>query len=340
MTEPELGKKRHTTYTTIHSNANNYFRHWFGDNRSNDDDYRLQIVQMIQHVAMYQMPMVGSDVCGFNYATNPVLCQRWATLGAWNPFYRNHADISAPHQEFYLWPEVAAAARKAIDLRYRLLDYMYTNLQMQHQTGFPMLSPLVWQYPHDANTAGIDLQFFFGEAFMVSPVTTPNDTSVTFYMPDDLFYDFDTGLQVQGGGKQVTRDKIAYDEIPVHVRGGSIVPMRAKSAYTTTELRKNDFEVLIAPDKDGKAHGTLYLDDGDSVDPAQTSTIQFTYENGTLSTSGAFQYQPGVKIQQVTLLGAPKLDCHAYNATTETLGHAGVNLSLTEAFKFDVMGHC
>ncbi|KAJ6779720.1 hypothetical protein PWT90_02063 [Aphanocladium album] len=314
--------------------------HWFGDNRSNDDDYRLQIIQMIQHVAMYQMPMVGSDVCGFNYATNPILCQRWATLGAWNPFYRNHADISAPHQEFYLWPEVAAAARKAIDLRYRLLDYMYTNLHTQHQTGFPMLSPLVWQYPHDANTAAIDLQFFFGEAFMVSPVTTPNDTSVTFYMPDDLFYDFYTGLQVQGGGKQVTRDNIAYDEIPVHVRGGSIVPMRAKGAYTTTELRKNDFEILIAPDKDGKASGTLYLDDGDSVEPTQTSTIQFTYENGKLSSSGAFAYHPGVNVQSVTLLGAPKSGCHAYNATTQALAHTGVNLSLTESFNFDVKGHC
>ncbi|OAA74959.1 alpha-glucosidase [Akanthomyces lecanii RCEF 1005] len=313
--------------------------HWFGDNRSNDDDYRLQILQMIQHVAMYQTPMVGSDVCGFNYATNPILCQRWATLGAWNPFYRNHADISAPHQEFYLWPEVAAAARKAIDLRYRLLDYMYTNLHTQHQTGFPMLSPLVWQYPHDPATAAIDLQFFFGEAFMVSPVTTPNDTSVTFYMPDDLFYDFDTGLQVQGGGKQVTRENIAYDEIPVHVRGGSIIPMRVKGAYTTTELRKNGFELLIAPDKDGKASGRLYLDDGDSVAPTVTSAIEFAYENGTLTSSGSFGYSPGVKVQLVTLWDAPMLDCHAYNATSKSLAKAA-DLSLTETFTFDVTSHC
>lgn len=294
---------------------------------------------MIQHVAMYQTPMVGSDVCGFNYATNPILCQRWATLGAWNPFYRNHADISAPHQEFYLWPEVAAAARKAIDLRYRLLDYLYTNLHTQHQTGFPMLSPLVWQYPHDPATAAIDLQFFFGEAFMVSPVTTPNDTSVTFYMPDDLFYDFDTGLQVQGGGKQVTRENIAYDEIPVHVRGGSIIPMRAKGAYTTTELRKNDFELLIAPDKDGKASGRLYLDDGDSVAPTETSAIEFAYKNGTLTSSGSFGYNPGVKVQLVTLWDAPMLDCHAYNATSKSLAKAA-DLSLTEIFTFDVTSRC
>lgn len=313
--------------------------HWFGDNRSNDDDYRLSIVQMFQHVSMYQLPLVGSDVCGFNFATNPILCQRWATLGAWNPFFRNHADINAPHQEFYLWPEVAAAARKAIDLRYRLLDYMYTNFHTQHTTGFPLMTSLVWQYPNDPNTAPIDLQFFFGEAFMVSPVTTPNDKSVTFYMPNDLFYDFDTGLKVEGQGAMVTRDNIEYDEIPVHVRGGSIVPMRVKSAYTTTDLRKQDFQLLIAPDKDGKASGKLYLDDGDSVDPSETSEIDFYYENGKVTSKGSFGYNAGFKVQLVTLLDAPKSGCHGFNATSKTLTKR-TSLSLKDSFEYDVTRHC
>lgn len=292
---------------------------------------------MIQHVALYQTPMVGSDVCGFNYATNPVLCQRWATLGAWNPFYRNHADISAPHQEFYLWPDVASAARKAIDLRYRLLDYMYTSLHTQHVAGAPMLTPLVWQYPNDENTAGIALQFFFGEAFMVSPVTTPNDTSVTFYMPQDLFYEFATGKAVEGKGESVTWGDVAYDEIPVHVRGGHIVPMRSKSAYTTTELRKQSFTLLVAPDRHGKAEGMLYLDDGDSVDPKETSTITFTYDNGKLTSSAdAFGYNPGVGIAAVKVMGVPETKCEGFNATSKVLERE-MKLSLTESFEVDVM---
>lgn len=202
-----------------------------------------------------------------------------------------------------------------------------------------MLSPLVWQYPHDANTVGIELQFFFGEAFMVSPVTTPNDTSVTFYMPDDLFYDFDTGLKVAARGTQVTREGIAYDEIPVHIRGGSIVPMRVEGAYTTTELRTKDFELLIAPDKDGRASGRLYLDDGDSVDLNETSTIEFEYEDGVLWSSGTFRYQPGVNVTAVTLLDAPASDDAGYNSTTTSL-RSTVSLSLTEDFTYELWTYC
>ncbi len=90
--------------------------HWFGDNDSNWDDYRVSIAQLLAaFAAIHQMPLAGSDVCGFNRRGTGADVERWAMLGAFMPFYRNHADISAPNQEFYLWPLVAEAAKKAID---------------------------------------------------------------------------------------------------------------------------------------------------------------------------------------------------------------------------------
>ncbi|KAK2755518.1 hypothetical protein FQN54_006458 [Arachnomyces sp. PD_36] len=309
--------------------------HWFGDNRSTDDDYRLQIVQMIQFVAMFQAPMVGSDVCGFNYDTNPILCARWTMLGAWNPFFRNHAEYSTIPQEFYRWPLVAEAARGAIATRYKLLDYMYTNLHRQSTTGAPMLTPLMWEYPEDANTFSIELQFFYGDAFLVCPVTTPDETSVTFYMPKDTFYDFDTGKKVEGKGADMTREDIKYTEIPVFVRGGNIVPMRANSAYTTTDLRKEDFELLIAPDADGRAAGDLYLDDGESLEPSDASLLHFVYENGVLETDGTFKYEPGVKISAVKVLGVAESKCGGHDAEAGTLTRS-MELSLTEKFSVNI----
>ena len=284
---------------------------------------------------MYQMPMVGSDICGFNYDTNPTLCARWAVLGAWNPFMRNHAEISTIYQEFYRWDVVADAARKALATRYRLLDYMYTNLYRQSTQGLPMLTPLVWEYPHDDNTMSIDMQFFFGDAFLVSPVTTPNSTSVDFYMPKDTFYDFDTLQKVQGNGATVTRTGVGYSEIPVHIRGGNVVPLRVSGAYTTTALRKEDFELIIAPDANGKATGQLYLDDGESIEPTQHSLLEFTYDRGILTCKGTYGYDPNVKLAKITLLGATESKCQGYSATSKTLVQQ-VKMPLTKAFTMNV----
>ncbi|KAI4677243.1 uncharacterized protein J4E88_007051 [Alternaria novae-zelandiae] len=281
--------------------------HWFGDNFSAWDDYRISIRQMLSFVSMHQMPMVGSDVCGFNGNADQYMCARWATLGAFQPFYRNHAEISAIHQEFYLWDVVAEAAKRAIDTRYKLLDYIYTGLYYQTKEGTPMINPLFFLYPEDANTFGIDLQWFYGDALLISPVVTDYSDTVTFYLPQDTFYDYWTYAKVEGEGKNVTVSNLGYSDIPVHIRGGSIVPQRVNSANTTKALRKEDFLIIVAPDADGKATGRLYLDDGESLEQPAMSEISFSYDGAKFSATGSFAYaganEESVTVAQVVVLG-------------------------------------
>lgn len=54
------------------------------------------------------------------------------------------------------------------------------------------------------------------------------------------------------------------DKIPLLLRGGSILPAQ-KPSTTTTESRKNYFELLVALDEADHATGELYWDDGDSI---------------------------------------------------------------------------
>ncbi|KAJ7352477.1 glycosyl hydrolases family 31-domain-containing protein [Mycena albidolilacea] len=278
--------------------------HWFGDNFSAWDDYRISIKQLLSYAAIHAVSFVGSDICGFNGVAQEQMCARWAMLGAFQPFYRNHADISAPEQEFYLWPLVAEAARKAIDARYRLLDYMYTALYRASSTGAPVASPLWFAYPNDKNTFGVQTQWLFGDALLVNPVTDDDATEVTFYLPDDVFYDFWTGQQVRGNGANVTLTDVAFTDIPVHIRGGSIIALRKESANTTTALRKQDFVVLVAPGLDGKAHGSLYLDDGESLDVAgHYSDVQFAWDGRVFQMSGDFGYGTDRSVQSVVVLG-------------------------------------
>jgi alpha-glucosidase len=61
--------------------------------------------------------------------------------------------------------------------------------------------------------------------------------------------------------------------INVNVRGGSILPMQ-QPGYTTTESRLNPFNLLIALNEGEYAEGSLYLDDGYSLAPNATKTVQ------------------------------------------------------------------
>ncbi|KAJ4395256.1 hypothetical protein N0V85_006622, partial [Neurospora sp. IMI 360204] len=260
------------------SGSSRFAAHWFGDNFSSWADYRASIRQLLSFSAVHAYPMVGSDVCGFNGQAQEKMCARWAVLGAWHPFYRNHADISAPDQEFYRWSSVAAAARKAIATRYRLLDYIYTGLYYASKTGESLVKPLWFLYPEDAATFGIDTQFLLGDALLVSPVVEDDVQSVSFYLPQGVWYDFFTHARIDqsSGGQTITVTGVEWDQIPVYIRGGSVLALRLSSdtssssgsgqAMTTKEVRQRNFEIIIAPDHNGKAKGRLYLDDGESLD--------------------------------------------------------------------------
>ncbi|OKL62330.1 putative alpha/beta-glucosidase agdC [Talaromyces atroroseus] len=310
--------------------------HWTGDNASTWAHYLLSIVQNMEFASIFQIPMVGADVCGFNDNTTETLCARWAMLGAWYPFYRNHADISANSQEFYRWPLVTAAAQKAITARFSLLDYFYTAFYQQTVDGSPKtIMPLFFEYPNDPKTLNISYQFFFGPSVLVSPVTVEDSLSVTLYLPpEDIFYDFWTGESVTttDSSDMLTLDNVTYTDIPAHIRGGTILPLRsdAKSANTTAELRTHDFELLIAPDANGKASGSLYLDDGITLDPQQFSNIEFSYENGHLVVNGSFGYDSGVQVKSLTVLVNGAASTSNSSSSTDSYGRNGIIQQLNQ----------
>ena len=145
---------------------------------------------------------------------------------------------------------------------------------------------------------------------VLSPVTAENSDTVTYYLPNDVFYNYWTFEKVQGKGANVTESGLSTSDIPVYIRGGSIIPMRSDSANTTKALRENDFTVLVAPDANGYAKGRLYLDEGEKVDQPEVSEIEFEFKDGKLSTSGSFGYtgngNESVTIALVRIIGQPQ----------------------------------
>ena len=77
---------------------------------------------------------------------------------------------------------------------------------------------------------------------------------------------------------------------------------------TTTELRKKGFELLIAPGLDGTAKGSLYVDDGDSLEQKHTLQVNFEFKDNTLSFDGVFDLGSPIMLEKVTLLGQTDME--------------------------------
>lgn len=281
--------------------AGNHVGKWLGDNISLWEHYRFSIAGMLGMATIYQVPMVGSDICGFEGNTTESLCARWAMLGAFYPFMRNHNNLGSLDQEFYLWPTVTQAAKNALDIRYRLIDYIYTAFHRAHLDGTPILNPLWFKYPTDSNTFDLDLQFFFGDSILVSPITEENKTSVEAYFPNEIFYDFQTlrAIGIQGSNMTLNAN---LTEIPLHIRGGSIIPLREMGTMTTKALRNVDFEILVAPNSNGTAKGSLYFDDGISIKPAASTEVEMQFSDQKLIINGNFGMPLGVKVRRSVFL--------------------------------------
>ncbi|XP_031835185.1 lysosomal alpha-glucosidase isoform X2 [Nomia melanderi] len=264
-----------------------YAGHWTGDLYSSWYDMKMTIPAILS-LNFYQIPMVGADICGFNGNATVALCNRWMQLGAFYPFSRNHnSDDTVEQDPAALGELVIRSSKRALKIRYWLLPYLYTLFFRAHKFGETVVRPLFFEFPEDPITRDIDTQFLWGGSLMIVPVLKENEVNVTAYLPRGVWYDFYTKKSLLGGpGKWCTLDA-PLDTIPLMIRGGSVLPGQ-KPALTTTDSRKNGFDLLIVLDQKETAQGELYWDDGDSLDSLEKGQflwLSVLVENNTVSSA-------------------------------------------------------
>ena len=249
--------------------------HWGGDNTALFEYMYFSIPQALSF-SLFGIPMFGVDTCGFNGNSDEELCNRWMQLSAFFPFYRNHNTLSANSQEPYVWSSVTEATKTAMNIRFQLLPYMYTLFNLAHTTGSTVMRALSWEFPNDPSLAAADLQFFLGPAILVTPVLAQGMTTVSGVFPGvgkgDIYYDWYTLAQVDASPGQNVTIVAPLGHIPVYVRGGNILPMQ-QPAMTTAVARNTPWSLLVALSEEGSASGSLYLDDGESINPPATLNV-------------------------------------------------------------------
>uniref|UniRef100_M4B1X3 alpha-glucosidase n=1 Tax=Hyaloperonospora arabidopsidis (strain Emoy2) TaxID=559515 RepID=M4B1X3_HYAAE len=300
--------------------------HWTGDNAATWNDLRWSIITILKF-GLFGIPMAGADICGFFGVSSMELCARWTALGSFYPFARNHNNIDAPSQETYIWPEVTKVGRKFIGMRYQLLPYIYTLGYHAHVNGLPIARPLFMEFPTDVATHEIDHQFMFGDALLVTPVVTQGATSVTGYFPAGTWFNIFDCSKIFSSGVSFTTKVTLYD-MPVHIRGGSILPMH-QSALTSAAARLTPFDILVALDSNGSASGDLYLDDGETITNPNATIVQFSASVGTFISTVAQNNYVGARtsrVDKITVLGVTSSPSRVslgsiskYDSTTQCL---------------------
>lgn len=255
--------------------------HWLGDNHSTWADLRYSISGVLT-MQMFNIPFVGADICGFALNTTMELCTRWMQLGTLYPFSRNHNSKLSSDQEPYRWgPAITDINRASLNRRYLLLPYFYTLMFHSHMRGDTVWNPLFFLFSNDTTTLDLDRQFMIGRGLLVSPVLDEGATSVKAYFPRASWFDFASGAPAPSGW-QIRPAPL--DAIPIHVRGGHIIPTQAP-ALTSAAARLNPFGLIVALDSAGTAAGDLFVDDGvslTSIRQSKYSFISFTASGGNV----------------------------------------------------------
>ncbi len=231
---------------------------WTGDNVASWEHLALSI-PMLTGLSVSGVPFVGADVGGFVGSPSAELYTRWLQAAALTPFFRTHAEINSRDREPWSYGEDFERINRAtIELRYRLLPYLYTLFAAEETTGMPPLRPLWFDHPGDVAGYQIDDEYLVGRDLLVAPVVHEGRTARDVYFPAGAeWIDWWDGTRHAGGSHGDISAPL--DRLPLFVRAGAVVPA-ADVAQDTRELLKLPLTLVVALGADGE--GSAYQDAG------------------------------------------------------------------------------
>ncbi|MDX2213334.1 MAG: glycoside hydrolase family 31 protein [Oculatellaceae cyanobacterium bins.114] len=242
---------------------------WMGDNHSLWDHLEMSL-PMLCNMGLSGVAFVGCDIGGFASNATAELFARWMQVGMLYPLMRGHSAMStARHEPWVFGDRVETICRDYIELRYRLMPYLYTLFWQASNTGAPILRPLVYEFPNDPKTYTLHDQVMLGPFLMAAPVYRPGVECRAVYLPDGIWYDWWTGERYDGGNYIMAHAPL--ERMPMYVRAGAIIPMRTVTQYVD-ERPLTELTLWVYP---GDGEWLLYEDDGRSFD----------YRSGAYSTT-------------------------------------------------------
>ncbi|HEV8043195.1 MAG TPA: TIM-barrel domain-containing protein [Bryobacteraceae bacterium] len=258
---------------------------WSGDVYSTWETLRTHIPIAV-NTGLTGIPYWGTDIGGFvpTKEFTAELYVRWFQFGTFCPLFRSHGrnwtlrlpwgwntgdsgpmeinsyngaalpDASELHNT-----QVEPICRKYLELRYRMLPYLYSAVRECTMTGLPVMRSLWLHYPDDPAAVARGDEYLWGRDILVAPVTEQGAASRRVYLPRGVWYDFWSNER-HDGGREISRD-VDLETMPLYIRAGSILPLGPVKQYTGEQV-DTPLTLQIYPGADGSF--LLYEDDGSS----------------------------------------------------------------------------
>ncbi|HXY25482.1 MAG TPA: TIM-barrel domain-containing protein [Candidatus Acidoferrum sp.] len=284
---PQLDRPNERPYALHRNGAAGMQRYasflWSGDVYSTWETLKVHIPVAI-NTGLSGIPYWGTDIGGFvpTKEFTAELYLRWFQFGAFCTLFRSHGrnwklrlpwgwntgdsgpmeinnyggaaipDASQLHN-----PQVEVICRKYLELRYRLLPYLYSAVREGAKTGIPVMRALWLHYQDDPVAVARGDEYLWGRDILVAPVVEAGAKSRNVYLPRGVWYDFWTGER-QEGGREIIRE-VDLETLPLYVRAGAVLPLGPVKQYVE-EATGAPTTISIYPGADGVF--LLYEDDG------------------------------------------------------------------------------
>jgi len=260
---------------------------WSGDVYSTWETLKTQVPIAI-NTGLTGIPYWGTDIGGFvpTREFTAELYLRWFQFGAFCTLFRchgrnwtlrlpwgwntgdagpteikNYDGAAIPDASQLHNPQVEEVCRKYLNLRYRMLPYIYSAVREGAQTGMPVMRALWLHYPHDPKAVACGDQYLWGRDVLVAPVAEQGASSRKIYLPRGVWYDFWTNERIEGG-REITR-AVDLATMPLYLRAGAILPLGPVKQFVE-EGSEEPLTLAVYPGTDSGF--LLYEDDGKSFD--------------------------------------------------------------------------
>jgi alpha-D-xyloside xylohydrolase len=241
-----------------------YPLHWGGDS-GNQDTGMAATLRGGLSLGISGFTFWSHDIGGFTARTPEELYRRWLPFGMLTSHSRTHGQ--PPKEPWEYSPAFLDEFRRGVEMKYRLMPYVYAQAKDASERGLPMVRALFIEYPDDPGAWQVEDEYLFGSDILVAPLFETGTTGRDVYLPRGQWIDYQTNKTYAGGWHNIPAGGL---QVVMLVREGAAIP-HMKLAQSTSQLDWSNLELVVYAAESQTAHGLLCLPSDNVLKKAELS---------------------------------------------------------------------